>query len=169
MDVRRLFSIFAILCFASVAFAQGGERGTAEVTIHGKKISITYGRPELKGRDMLSKAPVGTVWRLGMNNATEIDTAADLDVAGTAVKAGKYSLWAKRVSDSEWHLCFHPKTGIWGAPPQTEGYVAELPLKLTTATASVDKMEIDLAEAGGKAKVEIEWGTMVLTGDIGVK
>jgi len=154
-----------------VACAQGGNaaRATTDVTIKGTKISINYGRPELKGRDLTKEAPVGMVWRLGRNEATEITTSGALDVNGTTVPAGKYSLWAKKVGDKEWHLAFHPKTGIWGAPPMTEGYVAELPLTSSTGSASVDPMSISLADNGGKAQIKIEWGTSVLTGDMGLK
>lgn len=169
MRVNKIFSLIAILCLAVIACAQGGnDRGKAEVTIKGKTISIDYGRPELKGRDLLSLAPVGTVWRLGKNQATQIDTTAELDVAGTKVAPGKYSLWAKKVSDTEWHLCFHPKTGIWGLPVQKEGYVAELPLKQSTGS-SVELFTIALTDNKGKANVSIQWGTMVLSGEMGVK
>jgi hypothetical protein len=170
-NVTKLLSLFVIAFMATAACAQGNSasgRASAETTVKGTKITITYGRPELKGRDLTKEAPVGTVWRLGRNEATEITTSGALDVAGTKVAAGKYSLWAKKVSDTEWHLCFHPKTCIWGAPPQTEGYVAELPLKGSTGTDSVELLTIGLAEAGGKAQVTISWGTTRLTGDIGV-
>ena len=169
--MTRILTLFAVLCLATACYAQGGgERGTAEATVNGKKISVNYGRPQLKGRDLLGQAPVGTVWRLGMNQATELTTTGDLDVAGTKVPAGKYTLWAKRVSDKEWHLAFHPKTGVWGAPPLTEGYVAEMPLTLASAGSPVETMTIALADAGGgKANIKVEWGTMVLSGDFGVK
>jgi hypothetical protein len=149
--------------------AQGGAgRATAETTVKGKKISISYGQPELKGRDLAAEAPVGTVWRLGMNEATEITTAGTLDVAGTKVAPGKYSLWAKKVGANEWHLAFHPKTGVWGAPELKEGYIAELPLKLSTNDTSVEKMTIELGDESGMAVVKIEWGKMVLTGTMAV-
>jgi hypothetical protein len=168
MKSNKLFSVIAILCLAIMACAQGGDRGTASATVKGKKISIDYGRPELKGRDLLSLAPVGTVWRFGKNQATQIDTAAELDVAGTKVAPGKYTLWAKKVSDTEWHLCFHPKTGIWGLPVMKEGYVAELPLKQATAGSSVELFTVSLTDNKGKAGVKVEWGTLVLTGEMGV-
>jgi hypothetical protein len=168
--VTRLLTLLAVLCLATACYAQGGgERGSAEATVNGKKISISYGRPSLKGRDLLGQAPVGTVWRLGMNQATELTTTGDLDVGGTKVPAGKYTLWAKRVSESEWHLALHPKTGVWGAPALTEGYIAEMPLTLSKASAPVEELTIGVADAGGKAQLKIEWGTMVLSGDIGVK
>jgi hypothetical protein len=169
MKLNRLLPCIAIVCLAVLAFAQGTDRGKTDLTIKGKTISIDYGRPELKGRDLLSLAPVGTVWRLGKNQATQIDTTAELDVAGTKVAPGKYTLWAKKVSDSEWHLCFHPKTGVWGLPVLKEGYIAELPLKQSAAKDSAELFTIALADNKGKANVKLQWGTLVLTGDLGVK
>lgn len=168
--MKRLAPLGLMLCLALTAFAQGGaDRGTADVTVKGTKISINYGRPELKGRDLTSQAPVGTVWRLGKNEATEITTSGALDVGGTSVPAGKYTLWAKKVGENEWHLAFHPKTGVWGAPPLTEGYVAELPLKFSANASSVELLTIALAEKSGMAEVKIDWGKMQLTGELGLK
>ncbi|HEX8087771.1 MAG TPA: DUF2911 domain-containing protein [Blastocatellia bacterium] len=170
MKLRKLIPCIVALCLAVPALAQmNGERGKAEATVKGKKITIDYGRPSLQGRDMLSQAKPGMVWRLGMNQATQIDTDGDLMVAGKTVPAGKYTLWAKKVGDANWVLAFHPKTGIWGSPEMTEGFVAELPLKMATAKDSADKLTISLADMKGQAGIKIQWGTALLSGSFGVK
>jgi len=169
MKFNRLVPIMMVLCLAVPVFAQGGDRGVAEATINGKKVTITYGRPELKGRDLLKLAPAGTVWRLGKNQATEIETAADLKIGDTTLKAGKYSLWAKKGSDNNWSLAFHPKTGVWGAPALKDGYVAELPLKVDTASDSAELLTIELKGSGNTGTVNIHWGTALLTGSFGVQ
>lgn len=145
------------------------ERADAEATIKNKKISINYGRPNLKGRDVLAQAPVGTVWRVGMNAATEITTAADLMVGGKELKAGKYSLWVRRTGEDAWTLAFHPKTGVWGAPPLKDGYAAELPLKLEKTADSMETLTISLTDANGDGEVKIHWGTALMSGKFGVK
>ena len=144
-------------------------RADAEATIKGKKLSINYGRPALKGRDVLAQAPVGTVWRVGMNAATEITTAADLMIGDKELKAGKYSLWVRRTGEDTWTLAFHPKTGVWGAPPLKEGYAAELPLKLEKASDSMELLTISLAAAKGDGEIKIHWGTALMSGKFGVK
>lgn len=170
MKLRKLIPCIVALCLAAPALAQmSGERGKAEATVKGKKITIDYGRPSLQGRDMLSQAKPGMVWRLGMNQATQIDTDGDLTVAGKTLPAGKYTLWAKKVGDASWVLAFHPKTGIWGAPEMKEGFVAELPLKMATAKDSADQLTISLADMKGQAGIRIQWGTALLTGSFGVK
>ena len=166
---RAAATIFSICLLASMILAQG-DRGKAEATVKNAKISIDYGRPSLHGQpSRLGEATDGMIWRLGMNMSTSIDTSSDLVVGGKPVKAGKYSLWAKHVSGSNWQLLFHPKTGVWGAPALTEGFIAELPLKMEKASSPVDPMAISLSDAKGKAVIKIQWGTDVLTGAFDVK
>jgi len=163
----------AVLCLAAAAFAQSN-RGAAEVTVKGKKISIDYGRPHLGGHGV-SELPAGAVWRLGMNEATRIETAGDLGIGSHTLKAGKYTLWVKRTGENSWTLAFHPKTEgqngrrLWGEPPMTEGFVAELPLTAEKATDSVDQVTISLAEAKGKGWIKIQWGNDLLSGSFDVK
>jgi hypothetical protein len=168
-----MLTLLALVLSACAGLAQQGgaaERGNATATVNGKQVSINYGRPSLNGRDMLAQATPGTVWRVGMNKATEITSAGDLIIGGTTLKAGSYSLWVRKTGDDTWTLAFHPKTGIWGKPALTEGYAAEMPLKLEKASESADLLVIDLADKGnGNAEVKIHWGTAMLTGTFGVK
>ena len=166
---RMTLSWLATLLLTVTSANAQTSRGQAEITIDGNKMSIDYGQPLLRGRDMLSRASVGTVWRLGMNEATEIDSEADMVIEGTELKAGKYSLWAKMVGESEWVLAFHELTGIWGQPELSFGHVAELPLKLETASEDFDQLTIDLQDRGDSVEVTIHWGTTVLTGAIVVQ
>ena len=190
MKTRTILPLLLLLCCACSSQAQNSNshdshaataasspqaqkaapaRGDATTTVKGKKISINYGRPTMRGRELLAQAPVGTVWRVGMNQATEITTESDLVVGGKQLKAGKYSLWARRTGDDSWTLAFHPKTGVWGAPALKEGYAAELPLKLEKASDSAEMLTIHLAEAGGDGEVKIHWGTTMMSGKFGVK
>ena len=157
-----------IVLFAAMPLA-AQDRGKAEATVKGKKISISYGRPRLAGRDMIGMAKPGMVWRLGMDEATEIETTATLVVAGKEVKPGKYSLWAKKTSPTEWILAFHPMTGVWGDPPLESGYVAQAPLKLDKSPGSSEQLSIVLADKAGEAAITIHWGTAQLSGTIGVR
>jgi predicted DNA-binding WGR domain protein len=169
ISLRKMIPFLAIFCLAMPLWAQSSNRGTAEVTINGKKISINYGRPSLKGRDLLTWAKVGDVWRLGMNQATEITSTGDLVVGGKELKAGKYSLWAKKTGLDSWELAFHPKTGMWGMPAMKEGFVAETPLKSEKVSAEVEQLVISLAEVNNQAQITIQWGKVELVGSFEVK
>ncbi|HEY9232109.1 MAG TPA: DUF2911 domain-containing protein [Blastocatellia bacterium] len=175
MKFNKIIFCLVVLCVAIPACAQmGGERQTSEVTIKGKKVSINYGSPSingpaLKGQDIFTVAPVGMVWRLGKNQATEITTTGALTVAGKTLQPGKYTLWAKKTGQNAWLLAFHPKTGIWGEPAMTEGFVAELPLKVEKVADSADLLNISLVDLKGQAGVRVHWGTALLTGAFDVK
>jgi hypothetical protein len=160
-----IFCIFVLAC----APALSQSRSTAEVTVNSKRVAIHYGRPALQGRDMLSQAKPGTVWRLGMNEATEIETAGTLVVAGKELMPGRYSLWAKMTGPNAWVLGFHPQTGIWGQPELTSGYVAEMPLSVEKTSPSAERMTIDLSPRNGQAALVVKWGDTQLTGTFGVR
>jgi hypothetical protein len=172
MSLRKVLSIGFILSFVVACAAQQAQskRGTAEATVNGKKVTISYGRPALQGRDLLAQAQPGTVWRLGMNEATQITADnATLVVDGKELKNGKYTLWVRKTGADTWTLAFHPKTGVWGAPPLREGYDAETPLTLSKANDSAEQLMIGLADKSGNAEIKIHWGTALLTGTFGVK
>ncbi len=73
--------------------AAQGNRGKAELKTGAGSITVDYGRPVLKGRDMLSQLKPGDFWRMGMNQATTLTTPVDLTFGGTKVRKGSYSLF----------------------------------------------------------------------------
>jgi hypothetical protein len=161
------FSLILLLAVCVPAEAQ--DRASAEAVINGKQVIIDYGRPALQGRDMLSQARPGTVWRLGMNEATEIETTGTLVVGRAELKPGRYSLWARMTAPDAWVLAFHPRTGIWGQPELRSGYLAELPLRLEKTPASAERVTIGLAGNGGQALLTVHWGNTRLSGAFGVR
>src|SRR6187455_2628405 len=92
------------LGLTAAATAHSAPRGEARVTLAGKPIVVDYGRPALKGRDMLGKAEVGQEWRMGADSATTLKTPVTLTFGSTVVAPGDYVLKAKKTSDTEWML-----------------------------------------------------------------
>ena len=168
MRLEIIVSLILALSLSLPALAQN-DRGSTEATVNAKTLRVDYGRPVLYGRDVLSMAGVGSVWRLGADQATEIETSGDLLVAGTRLKAGRYSLWAKKTGAQDWVLAFHPTTGVWGDPALQDGYVAEVPLLLGEAVESAELLTIRLLEKAGQAEIHIHWGHRTLTGSFGVQ
>jgi hypothetical protein len=154
-------------------------KATTEATINGKKVSITYGRPSingpaLAGKDLFAVAPVGTIWRLGRNEATTIESAGKLEVGGKTLEAGKYTLWARRLADDKWVISFHPKTEengkpLWGAPGVSDGFIADMPLTAGKATDNSEFLDIKLSESKGKGWVTVHFGNVTQSGSFGVK
>lgn len=137
------------------------DRGTAEATVGGARVSITYGRPELKGRDMLGMLADGQVWRLGMNEATVFETDQDLTFGDTPLQAGKYSIWAKKISAQEWHLVFNSEADIWGTQRKPENDVAVVPAEATELSESAERFMIEVVPQGDQGgEIVMKWGTL---------
>ena len=146
-------SLLAVsLGMAPAAAAQMNPRGEARVTLAGKPIVVEYGRPSLKGRDMLGQASVGDEWRMGADSATTLETPVALSFGSTVVPPGEYVLKAKKVSDKEWALKL-----------ERDGKAAaEVPLTTSTLDKSVELFTIDLVEEQGQGVFRMSWGKLAL-------
>lgn len=148
-----LSSVFAAsACVTPAASAQMNPRGEATVTLGGKPIVVEYGRPSLKGRDMLGQAAVGDEWRMGADGATTLDTPVSLSFGSTPVAPGKYILRAKKLSDTEWTLKL----------VRDGQAAAEVPLQSSPLDKSVELFTIDLVEERGQGVFRMSWGTLAL-------
>ncbi len=76
---------------------------------------VIYSRPQKSGRTIFGGlVKNGEVWRLGANEATEIEFFKPVRISGRKVKAGRYSLYAV-VSENSWTLILNKETDTWGA------------------------------------------------------
>jgi len=148
-----LSSVLAVsLGLAAAATAQMNPRGEAKVTLAGKPIVVEYGRPSLKGRDMLGQAEVGQEWRMGADSATMLKTPVNLSFSSTQVPPGEYVLRAKKVSGTDWVLKL-----------ERDGKAAaEVPLMASPLDKSVEVFTIDLAEEQGQGLFRMSWGNLAL-------
>lgn len=83
--------------------------------VNGTQISIEYGQPSKKGRDIFGAlVPYGKVWRTGANEATVIEFSKDVKINGETVKAGRYALFTIP-GESEWTIILNKVANQWGA------------------------------------------------------
>ena len=76
---------------------------------------VVYSRPMKKGRRLFGDlVAYGQVWRLGANEATEIEFFRDVKIDGKALKKGRYTLYAL-VNADNWTIIFNKETDTWGA------------------------------------------------------
>jgi hypothetical protein len=79
-----------------------------EGEIAGKKMSVHYGSPAVKGRALWGDlVPYNVVWRTGANEASYIDLAQDLTVEGKTLAAGKYSIFTIPKEKGAWTVIFN--------------------------------------------------------------
>jgi hypothetical protein len=76
---------------------------------------VIYSRPSKSGRKVFGElVEDGKIWRLGANEATEIEFYRDVKVGGKTVKKGRYTMYALE-SSAKWTVIINKDTDVWGA------------------------------------------------------
>jgi hypothetical protein len=171
----------AALALAAPAVAQT-PRGKATAMVGGHEVSVDYGRPALKGRDLgalLDKLPPDRMWRAGENQVTTLTTAGALSIGGTTVPAGTYSVYVHAGEGGDWSLVLNKDPGVplgqmWDQAPENlknepwphlDDYTKAIADK-EVVRASMKKVEaapadlftISLTPKGDGAQMTLAWG-----------
>jgi hypothetical protein len=93
----------AALLVLGAAEAASAQRGDARIEWKDREIAIDYGAVRL-GSHSLAELPVGSLWRLGSNNASKIEAEAPIQVGSAFVAPGGYKLGLRRVSEDGFAL-----------------------------------------------------------------
>ena len=105
----------------------------------------------------------GRVWRTGADDATSLKTQADLDIGGTTVPAGDYTLYTLP-SEGTWKLIVNKQTGQWGTEYDQSKDLARIDMKKTSLTSPVEQFTMSFAKKGANsADLVLEWETTRLT------
>lgn len=164
MRSRAVLVVIGVAAAFSMAVASamghGNEAGKAETTIGSAHVTITYGRPTLKGRDVNKLIQPGQTWRIGADVPTTIESDADLDFGGTRVPKGKHVLLAQMAAGGQWTLIVSSQPASHYQP---SAKLAEIPLRSEPQTNSVEALSINLGSDGTAGTIEIAWGTAKLT------
>ncbi len=146
------------------------QRAVTAAMVGGKKISINYGTPALAGRDMLSQAKTGMVWRLGMNEATTISSEGDLSFGETEIPAGEYTLFARKSGPEQWELLVNSQLGQWGSydhDPSKD--IAAIPLESSQLDESAEKFTIAIQPTSDDSgQLSFRWGLLQLSAEFRV-
>ena len=76
---------------------------------------IIYSRPQRAGRTIFGGlVKYGEVWRLGANEATEIEFYKHVRIGGKKVTKGRYTVYAIP-NETNWTIIINNETDTWGA------------------------------------------------------
>jgi hypothetical protein len=88
---------------------------TTSAVVDGNRVTVTYGRPYMKGREIWGKlVPNGKVWRTGSDEATTLITQKPIVIGETTIPAGAYTLWTLPAEDGSAKLIINKQIGQWG-------------------------------------------------------
>jgi hypothetical protein len=167
--LKRKMLLFAAASLASCSLllAQGDRPSPpakAEVVLKGKTVVIDYSRPKMRGRKIMGGlVPYGEVWRTGANEATSLKTAVDLDIAGTKVPAGSYTIYSLP-AEGKWKLIINKQTGQWGTEYDQSKDLARIDLAQTKLPSPLEQFTIEFDKTSGdSANLVLEWETTKLS------
>jgi hypothetical protein len=169
-------TLVVVVILAWVAMAQTTAKkpplsppAVAEATLNGKKITIAYSQPSMRGRKIMgSLVPYGQVWRTGANDATTLTTESDLVIGGAEVPAGKYTLYSLP-SEGTWKLIINKQTGQWGTEYHEEKDLARVDMKKEPLTSPVETFVISFEPKTNPTALVMEWENTKLSVPISAK
>jgi hypothetical protein len=134
-----------------------------EQSVGVSKISISYSRPGVKGRQIYGGlVPWGEVWRTGANEATIFETSHDATIGGKTLPAGKYAFFSIPNQD-KWTLIWNRQAEQWGSGNyKPEEDVLKVEVK-PQAIPAQERFEIRFLDADDNtAKVELRWADVLV-------
>lgn len=126
----------------------------------GRRVYIDYGRPSMRGRRIMGGlVPYGRVWRTGANAATTFVTDVDLELGGTRVPRGTYTLYTIPTA-AGWTLIVNRQTGQWGTQYEPARDFARIPMRVSRLDAPVEQFTMSLERGrGGAGTLALAWET----------
>jgi hypothetical protein len=111
---------------------------------------VIYSRPQKNGRTIFgSLIEYGKTWRLGANEATEIEFYKDVIIQQKKVPKGRYILYAVPFAD-KWVIKFNSDLNTWGLQIDStkDVFQFEIPVTKTMFPYEYFTMEFEPAEPG---------------------
>ncbi|MES1221609.1 MAG: DUF2911 domain-containing protein [Bacteroidota bacterium] len=118
---------------------------------------VIYSRPHLQGRGLFhGLLNYGQPWRLGANEATELDLFKNVTIENKKVNEGRYILYCIPKED-KWTIVFNKNIDTWGLKPDSlkDAYRFEVPVKQTGNRIEFFTMVFEKATGG--ANLVMAW------------
>jgi len=118
---------------------------------------VIYSRPHRQGRKIFGGLlKYGEHWRLGANEATEIELFQPLRVQDKTVAKGRYILYCVP-TQTNWTIIFNTNTYTWGLrqEPKKDAYSFTVPIQKTAAP--VENFTMVFKGVGSQGNLVIAW------------
>jgi len=124
-------------------------------------VRIIYSRPHRQGRRIFgSLLKYGEPWRLGANEATEIEFFQTVAIQDKSVPKGKYVIYTIPYQD-KWTIVLNNNLNTWGLRPDPEKDVFrfDIPIQITNQPVEYFSMVFQKNDIG--ADLVMAWDTVV--------
>ncbi len=119
---------------------------------------VIYSRPKKESRTIFGGlVEYGKVWRLGANEATEIEFFQKVNIAGKKIPKGRYTLYAI-VNENSWTFIVNKETDTWGSfKYNQEKDIVHADALVEKLTDPVESMVMTFEKAGNNFSLVVAW------------
>ena len=121
------------------------------------KARVIYSRPHLGGRRLFQNLlNYNEPWRLGANEATEIDFYKGVTIQNKKIKAGRYILYCIPEKEN-WTIVLNNNIDSWGLHPDASQDIARFQIHVTTTTSSLEFFTMYFKEKNNVTELVMAW------------
>ncbi len=122
---------------------------------------VIYSRPHKKNRTIFSKSPsslcqYGREWRLGANEATEIEFFRNVTIGGKNVSKGSYVLYCVPEAD-KWTIALNTNLHTWGLHMDTSKDVLRTEIPVRKQSPALEDFTIVFSDSPDGADLLMAW------------
>lgn len=119
---------------------------------------VIYSRPQKKGRTIFGDLePYGELYRLGANEATEVEFFRPVIIGGKTVPKGRYTMYAIPY-ETKWTIIINKDTDIWGSFKYNQSKdVVRTDIPVSKLDTPVDPFTMVFEKADNGANLVIAW------------
>ena len=125
---------------------------------------VIYSRPQKEGRTVFGGlVEYGKVWRLGANEATEIELYRDVKIKDKKLSKGRYTIYALP-TETQWTIIFNKDLDTWGAfkyDEKKDALRVDVPLQKASPAAETFTVMFNKSAAG--ADMVMAWDEATVT------
>ena len=121
---------------------------------------IIYSRPHLQGRKLFQGVlKYGEPWRLGANEATEIELFKDATIQGKKIKAGRYVLYCIPQL-TEWNIKLNGNIDSWGLKPDPSKDIASFVIPVTETPYHIEYFTLIFDKKDNGGNIIMTWDNL---------
>lgn len=123
----------------------------------GPKIRVIYSRPQKQGRKIFGELlPYGKHWRLGANEATEIEFFEPVTIQGKKVDKGRYILYCI-AQEKTWTIVLNSNIDSWGLQQDPEKDIMRFEVPLEKLYTPIEYFTIAFEQTATGANLIMTW------------
>ena len=158
-----LVSLVCLLGLAPTSDGTGQNRASPHEnvtgTIDGAQLTITYGRPYMRGRTIFGGlVPYGRVWCPGADEATTLESTRALRVGDLAVPPGPHTIWMLPTPDA-WTLVISKEPSGFHTRYNASADLGRVTMQTRTLANSIEQLTfaIDRNSPSGGPAIRMMW------------